>query len=461
MKLQTKLIIAFSSIVLLMAFFQTSFFQNRVEKDFTDYIRQNESENIANLKDILIDYYDNNGSWDNIQDQLSNPMMDIRPRRGRMGGNNFMFPKMYGLQFIVVNEEGTVVADTESTWIGKQSDKIPGMHEALMSNEDKIGELIIYQKAMGIYNVEQQFMQSVKTSIIFGSLITVIIAVLLSIFLSNKVTKPLEKLMLGIRRLAKGDTSYRVEVSTNDEFSQLAKAFNEMSSKLEQNEEVRKTLVADVAHELRTPLSVLRGRLESIQEGAIHPTQEVIIQLNDEVYRLSRLVNDLQQLSLAEAGKLPLKKLNTEMNELIYKIIENFKWLADEKNITITTNLEENLKAFIDKDRITQVIINLIGNALRHTPEYGKLDIDLLKYKDNELEIRIADSGPGIEEEFLPFIFERFYRTDTSRSRDQGGTGLGLSIAKGYVLAHNGSISVKSNKKEGTTFIIHLPLQDI
>jgi len=464
MKLRVKLIIAFSSIVLLMALLQSFYFQNKIENDFQSYVNQNEKERMMYWKEVLIEYYQYNGTWEHIQEFLQwndtdRPLLDMgKPRRGNMSGNkNVFITGMPNNRMVVADEEGMIVGDTEQEWLGQLAENVPGYHEDLLLNGSKIGELIFYrEKSPGLQSMENQFISSMNKSILFGTIISVILAVILGIALSSKITKPLEKLMKGIRYLADGNTSYRVKVDSKDEFFQLADAFNEMSMKLEQNEEVRKNLVADVAHELRTPLSVLRGRLESIQEGAIEPNEEVIMQLSDEVYRLSRLVSDLQQLSLAEAGKLFLNKKKTDLNQLIEKVIDNFRWLAEEKDISISFQNEgKAVEALIDADRMTQVIINILGNALRHTPEQGKIKL-VLKQVDNQQIIEIIDNGPGIDEEFLPFIFERFYRTDASRSRDQGGTGLGLSIAKGFVEAHGGTISVKSRKGEGTKFIISL-----
>ncbi len=245
---------------------------------------------------------------------------------------------------------------------------------------------------------------------------------------------------------------------SKDEWRELGEAFNEMAGQLAKNEEVRQALVADVAHELRTPLTILQGELESIQEGVTQPNEEVILKLTDEVYRLKRLVNDLQQLSLAEAGKLPLHKQPVQIKELIQRISENFHWLADEKQITLRYDgIPEDVWIELDRDRITQVVVNLVGNALRHTPQHGLVAIT--GYEEDDCFIfRVSDNGPGIPKDVLPFIFERFYKRDPSRSRSESGTGLGLSIAKGYVEAHGGSITVASEINKGTTFTVILPI---
>lgn len=264
--------------------------------------------------------------------------------------------------------------------------------------------------------------------------------------------------MRGIKQLGRGEQAEHVHITSRDEFQELGEAFNEMSGQLVRNEEIRKSLVADVAHELRTPLTILQGKLETIQEGAVEPSEEVILELTDEVYRLNRLVKDLQQLSLAEAGKLPLQKEPVVMKSFINKVCSNLEWLAQEREITLNCDLiPENYELLIDTDRMTQVLVNLIGNALRHTPAGGRVSITAEKQGDFFL-IHVADTGAGIPEDALPFIFDRFYKRDPSRTRKDSGTGLGLSIAKGFVEAHGGSISVSSETNKGTIFTISLPL---
>lgn len=459
MKLQTKLIIAFASIVILMASLQSIFFQQRVERDFEEYISQNETEKIEFWKDLLIDYYLYYGTLDGIQEVLEESNIGARQKRGYMGGNNYFLPMLDNFEIVVVDTNGVVIGDTESQLLGESAKDISGLKESLEVDGVKIGEMIVYRgKTIGFLTIEQQFIKSMNTSIILSTIIAVIIAVIIGIFISGKITKPLEKLMIGIKHISRGDTSYRVKVDTRDEFHKLANAFNDMSQKIQQNEEVRRSLVADVAHELRTPLSILGGRLESIQEGVLEPSQEVIVQLNDEVFRLSRLVDDLQQLGLAEAGKLPLNKRLVNLNDLIQKVIYHFSWLAEEKNINIKLISTDDIIINVDPDRITQVIINILGNALRHSPENEEVEL-LIDRENNDVVIKIEDNGQGIDPEQLPYIFERFYRTDSSRSRDQGGTGLGLSIAKGFVEAHGGTILVESEKGNGTAFIISLPIE--
>ncbi len=456
MKLRIKLIIAFTSIVILMGLVQSAYFQNRMIINFEDYINKNESQEIVYWEELLLQYYTFYGNWDEVQSIMNINQTEFIGRGPKWGSTTNFQNKM---QIVVAQANGIIVADTDLNYIGENIDSIEGVHQDLIIDGDKIGELVVLQKNIeGLISLEQQFTSSTKNSIIFGMIVSIMTAVLLGIFFSNRITKPLEKLMAGIKQVSKGDTSYRVKVETRDEFHQLATAFNEMSSKIEENEQVRKNLMADVAHELRTPISIIGGELESIQEGVIEPNQEILVKLSDEVYRLSRLVNDLQQLSLAEAGRLSLNKMKTNIYDLTQRVISNFEWVKEDKNINFSVIGNKDIIANIDSDRITQVIINLVGNALRHVPENGRINIKINEDKINEnIYIIVEDNGPGIPEEHLKHIFDRFYRTDTSRSRDQGGTGLGLSIAKGYVEAHGGTLEVESDLGEGSTFTVVIP----
>lgn len=456
MKLRIKLIIAFTSIVILMGLVQSAFFQNRLIINFENYINKNETMDLVIWEDTLLQYYTYYGSWNDVQTILNVNQTDFIGRGPKWGSSANFQNRM---QIIVADEKGIIVADTEKKYLSKNIASVEGIHQDLKVNGKKIGELVVLQKNIeGLISLEQQFKASTKNSIIYGMMVSIIIAILLGIFFSNRITRPLNKLMDGIKHLSKGDTSYRVEVETRDEFHQLATAFNEMSIKIEENEQIRKNLMADVAHELRTPISIIGGELESIQEGVIEPSQEILVNLSDEVYRLSRLINDLQQLSLAEAGSLTLNKTDTNIFDLTQRVINNFEWIKEDKNISFSITGDKDIEANIDSDRMTQVIINLVGNALRHVPENGSVNVKINEdLVNNKIYIAIEDNGPGIPKEQIKHIFDRFYRTDISRSRDQGGTGLGLSIAKGYVEAHGGNITIESELNKSTVFTIDIP----
>lgn len=462
MKLKTKLLLSFISIVLLMGLIQSIFLHTRINSTFEEYINQQNIGYMERMKQTLELYYAETGSWENVQDLYFNEF--DQPGMGNSSGmmhrmNMNMNMHMSSADLLLLNQNGTIIADTSGTRIGTSGTGIVGKKTDLTTDGQKIGTLLLYQHEL--QSLEKEFILSSNIAIIGSSFIAAILAVLLSIWITKKMTKPLKTLVTGTKQIARGESWEPVTITTRDEWQELGEAFNDMSLQLKKNEEVRQALVADVAHELRTPLTILQGELESIQEGVIEPSEEVILNLTDEVYRLKRLVNDLQQLSLAEAGKLPLHKQPLDMKILIQRICDNFRWLADEKEITLRYDRipDENCLN-IDPDRITQVVVNLVGNALRHTPSQGLVEISA-EEKDQSFVLHVSDNGPGIPEDALPYIFDRFYKRDPSRSRSEGGTGLGLSIAKGFVEAHGGTISVESKIGKGTSFTVTLPINRV
>ncbi|MDF0727721.1 ATP-binding protein [Cytobacillus sp. S13-E01] len=450
MKLRGKVLISLTAVILFMGLFQSLFFQSRVEKIFENYLSESDQMTVGMIKQAVISYYVSTGSLEGVERilEFSNRMnMNMGNMTGHMEGT---------VGIIILNTSGEIVANTTED---KEKNKQLSIKEPLKINGKTIGTFIAYPvKSPSVTRLEQKFVQSVNLTILFGFLFAGLITLIIGFFLSKKITRPLSQLVSGILHVSKGDTTFRVTIDSKDEFEQLGEAFNQMIETLERTERIRKSLVADVAHELRTPLSIIRAKLESVQTGALEATEEVILHVSDEVYRLSRLVNDLQQLSLAESGTLPLHKVQTEINGFIESILSQFQWFAEEKVIRLHFNKSStHIFLEIDRDRLTQVVVNLLGNALRYSPENGTVTVSV-KIEGKSVVLSFQDTGPGIDEQKLPFIFERFYRADESRKRDEGGAGLGLSIAKGFVEVHGGNIKVTSTKGEGTMFEVILPL---
>lgn len=454
MKLQSKLIIGFVGIVLLMGISQSLFLQSMIRSTFEEYLSEYNFGFMERMKQTLEAHYEETGSWDYVQELYFDDSSSPGHGNGMMMRGMMMHMTMSNADLLFVNTDGKIIADTAGTRIGESGEDFSGKELELYVDGIKLGTLVLYQHELK--NLEEQFLRSVKFAIVIGSLIVAAVAALLSIWIARKITLPLRQLVKGINRIASGEKVDEVKIGSKDEFNELGEAFNDMSRKLARNEEVRQALVADVAHELRTPLAILQGKLESIQEGAVEPSEKIVLELTDEVYRLNRLVSDLQQLSLAEARKLPLNLQPVHIKALIDKICSNLQWMADEKEITLRyENVPADFWYELDADRMTQVLVNLVGNALRHTPPKGTVEVSA-QVTDGKLSISVADNGPGIPEDVLPFIFNRFYKRDPSRSRTEGGTGLGLSIAKGFVEAHGGRIDVQSKLNKGSVFTISL-----
>jgi len=289
--------------------------------------------------------------------------------------------------------------------------------------------------------------------------VLVVLAITIVIRLYTRFGKPLEELFNAINAVEEGNLSVRVSENKSDIFSDLIKRFNKMVGELERAEQQRRNLSADIAHELRTPLHIIQGNLEGIVDGVYEPTSEHINNTLDETRLLARLVNDLQILSLAETGQLPLHPTRFLIADLIHDLSSSFSAQATSQSIDLKTDIANpNQELIADYDRLTQVLSNLISNALRHTPKGGTISIETGIGSTPERNVRIAviDSGSGIAPEDLPFIFDRFWRADKSRS-ERIHSGLGLAITKQLIHAHGGTIEAQSVVGKGTTFNVGLP----
>lgn len=297
--------------------------------------------------------------------------------------------------------------------------------------------------------------------LVCGAPVVLIALAIFTIFnLYTRYGRPLENLFDTINKVEEGDLSARVEEKTSDMFSDLFKRFNKMVGELERAAQQRRNLTADIAHELRTPLHIIQGNLEGVIDGVYQPTPEHINNTLDETRLLTRLVNDLQTLSLAETGQLPLHPTLFLLADLIADLTSSFSSQASSLGIDLQTHIgDANGQVTADYDRLNQVLSNLISNALRHTPQGGKISIATESIEGNanyQLRITIRDTGSGISPSDLPFIFDRFWRGDRSRS-GRTHSGLGLAIAKQLIHAHGGTIEAQSEFGTGTSFIIELP----
>ena len=305
---------------------------------------------------------------------------------------------------------------------------------------------------------EEDVLDQVNDSLWKAGLITAGVALVIGLVLTRQITRPVKALITGARRLSKGELSYRVKTRSNDEIGELADSFNSMAATLEQAEQSRRQLTADIAHELRTPLTIIEGTVEGILDDVFEADSEHLNSIKEQTLLLTHLINDLRDISLAESGQLTLNLQPTDIVDLVKRVVTGFEPNAGEKNIRLDLSVSvESLEMEVDPVRMEQVISNLLGNAIRHTPEGGSITVAISR-EDDKLELSVSDTGEGITPEDLPHVFERFYRSGTSRSRKEGGTGLGLAIVKQMVEAHGGTVTVESTPGKGSTFLISLPL---
>ena len=296
----------------------------------------------------------------------------------------------------------------------------------------------------------------------------VVVLVFFTVYtLYQRYGRPLRQMFSAIDSVAEGDLSVRVPEDNSPQFGELIKRFNKMVGELERSEQQRRNLTADIAHELRTPLHIIQGNLEGIIDGVYPPTPEHINNTLDETKLLTRLVNDLQTLSLAETGQLPLHPTRFLLADLIQDLSSSFSTQAESQSVALKTSLvDPNQEITADYDRLNQAVSNLISNALLHTSEGGTIlletrdslgvESDALSQSKRNIRILVRDNGSGIPPEDLPFVFDRFWRGDKSRS-ERAHSGLGLAIVKQLIQAHRGTIDVESEIGKGTTFTIELP----
>lgn len=302
--------------------------------------------------------------------------------------------------------------------------------------------------------LEQAIFDEFVSNILFGTFIGLIAGLLIS----RSLRKSFNKLLTATRSIDYENLSHRVKVEGIKEFEELAASFNQMIEKLEQAHQERRNLLADVSHELLTPLTVLEGNLRALLDGVYETTDEEISYLYDQTHHLIRLVKDLRQLAQAEAHQLPMEKQSVAIHEFTQEIVTLFEPMAAEKSISLQVTYPENLLWLnLDPDRIRQAISNLLTNAIRHTPQGGQIHLEWVTGKD-EISLTVEDTGEGMNREEAASIFTRFYRSDNAQRRDTGGTGLGLAIVKGIVEAHGGHVSASSEgRNKGSRFTISIP----
>lgn len=303
---------------------------------------------------------------------------------------------------------------------------------------------------------ERRFLDDVRRAIWLAAVIGLGVAAVAGTVTARQITAPLQALAGAARRIGGGDLSQIVPVHGDDEIGQVARTFNAMATNLHHAEERRRQLLADIAHELGTPLAVLQANLEGMLDGVVAPAPERLAALHTQSQVLTRLVRDLRDLSLAQQGQLHLDRRPVDLPALVRGVVEMSRPQAEEKGIALDVTAAADIAVPADPDRLAQVLHNLLANAIRYTESGGSVHVTAGR-AHGEVQVEVTDTGQGIAAEELPRIFERFHRVDRSRSRATGGTGLGLAIVKHLVEAHGGRVWVRSQVGAGTTFGFALP----
>ncbi|MGI6563081.1 MAG: sensor histidine kinase [Clostridia bacterium] len=301
-----------------------------------------------------------------------------------------------------------------------------------------------------------QFLDALNVVLLSIGIFSVLLSVLIGVLLAKRISRPIFKTVQITKRIAAGSYKDRIEEKTKTkEIDLLIRSINQLAFSLEKQENLRKQLTEDVSHELRTPIAILQSHVEAMIDGVWEPTAERLQSCNDEIKRIGSLVYDLENLHKLDSANLRLNKSEIDLAEIVQKAVKSFDVAIKEKKLTVSiSGNSSNILA--DADRISQTAINLVSNAVKYSKEGGRISVNIFETK-NSVGFSIADTGIGIPESELPFIFERFYRADKSRNRNTGGSGLGLAIAKSIVEAHGGRISVESRVNSGSRFEVLLP----
>ena len=443
MKLTTKLILAFLLISLFSTGLIVALMRFTTNREFDKFVN---NQYKADLVDQLAGYYQDNGTWAGVE---------LLFNHDRFGGGDPNHP----LFFAIADNNGVVIVAGGN----HDSGEIVGAEEFMAGTQiqaanETVGILLLNtppdKNPLG-----DEFINRINDSIFLSAVGTLLLALLLGTILSSTITRPIRELTSATYEMAEGNFGQQVPVRSKDEIGELARSFNKMNGDLARSFNLRKQMTADIAHELRTPLSLIIGHAEAVHDGVLPPSAENFEIIREEAERLEQLVNDLRTLSLADAGELSVDFQPVDVNKLLGDIQSHYLTPFNQKRIALNLKPAPGiLTATLDPIRFSQVITNILDNALRYTPESGRVDIVITQAR-GQIKIEIQDSGEGVTSEEAAHLFDRFYRADASRTRDQetGGSGLGLAIAKSIIEMHKGKIWAESEKGQGLKVNITLP----
>ena len=413
---------------------------------------------IENIVTALEDHYQQNQSWAGADQLIRTAGPGQGNRRGSQG-NPAGMGAMMGQSLLLVDVQGQVLADSRNSNPAGILDRSQ-LEQAipLQVDGETIGYLVHEGGNVFTTGDETELVSRLSRAAYIAAGIAIVFALLLAILLSARLLKPVTQLTQAAEDLSEGDLTRRVSIKGDDELAVLGRTFNDMAESLENAEQNRQAMTADIAHELRTPLAVQRAQLEALQDGVYPPTEENLAALLEQNVLLTRLVADLRTLALADAGELQLENIPTDIGKLTARAAERFNLQAAEREVDIEFFLHGSCqKILVDPGRMEQIIGNLISNALRYAPEKSKIQITL-NCDVESMVLTVRDNGPGIAEGEQEQIFERFYRSDQGRSRAEGGSGLGLAIARQLAEVQGGQLTARNHPGGGAEFQLTFPL---
>ncbi len=441
-----KLLLAFLAISMLSVVLLVLSVRWMTEREFRSYLFD---QSRTSVTFALEDYYRKTGTWVGVENGLL-VTGELPPPRGIEGGRWF---------FTLVDNNNHVVLAGSGDQIGEllpQADIESGL--PIKVSGSTVGIMVTRQPSVRVNPAETAFLDRIKQIYFLSAIGVIALALLLAFLLSHTLTRPIRELIVATRAISAGELKQSVPVRSRDELGELAASFNQMNAELVRSLNLRRQMTADIAHELRTPISVILGHAEAVHDGVLPPSQEVFDIIRDEATRLESLVEDLRTLTLADAGELRLNPQAIDPQKFLEDVRTVHLIGASQKGISLELKDASGLpEVEIDTGKMMQVLSNLLDNALRYTPKGGHITLSAQQV-EGAIEIRVADSGPGLEPEELAHIFDRFYRANDSRQREEGGSGLGLAISKSILEAHGGRIRAESVKGQGLTVIISLPI---
>lgn len=436
------LVVSLTALILVFALVMQS--TNREVREY--YIDQSKD----NISSAFIDYYEEQGSWIGIENKIERVI-------GKEFDNQGL--KNETPMFFLLDERGEIIYPVSGHMMRmSMSDRDMQAAMSLVSNGQNIGTMVFMSRNFNWQERQPTFLVRINRLILIITSAAILLSLVMGALFSRNLSKPIRELTAATKAAAAGDLSQQVTVRSKDELGELAESFNAMNAELNRLITARRQMTADIAHELRTPISIILGNADGVRDGVLPLTRETFDVIVEEAERLESLVEDLHTLSRAEAGELPMTFSTVSVSELIDSMHLLQYQAALQKDIQIVVDISQDLPVILaDPDRIVQVLRNILNNAVRYTPQNGRISLSASQSNAKMVQIRISDSGPGVSLDELGRIFDRFYRADTSRQRDTEGSGLGLAIAKSIVERHGGRIWAENNPNQGLSVVMELP----
>lgn len=456
LSITTKLFLGVLATSVLVAVVMAAAGQWGFKRDFHRYIEAAEARRADAVVETLADIYARSGDWSALagQERRWRGILRGQPRPGGAEAPDAAARHRHGLpRAALYDADGALVAGRAMPPVGE------AMRHPVVVDGRTVGWLARTPAQRPTEAADLRFQRAQLRNLGVASLAAVLLAALAAALLSRTFLAPARSIGAATHRLAAGDFDTRVEVRTSDEFGRLADDFNLLARTLQRNEEVRRRMMADVAHELRTPLAVIRAELDAVEDGIRTLGPETVTSLQAETRALGTLVEDLYQLSLSDLGALDYRRRDLDLRAQVATALQPLRERCAAAGLALDTTGVEGapLMVHADPDRLVQLLANLVENALRYTDAPGRIEV-ACRREDGQAVLDVSDTAPGVSDALLPQLFERFFRAEGSRNRASGGAGLGLAICRNIVEAHGGTITAAAADLGGVRIVVRLPL---